>query len=321
MQNSWQPTAPLVNLKIRAQLLTKIRQFFAAREILEVETPLLCHSSITDPNIHSITANYSPIGKKISETLYLQTSPEFAMKRLLAAGSGSIYQICKAFRNGEYGSHHNPEFTMLEWYHSGFDHHQLMNEMDQLLSSILVSKPAEKISYQEVFLKHLQVDVFNCTKDQLRKCGFEHGLTINDDLTGDEWLNLLLAELIEPHLGKGQPTFLYDFPASQAALARLNPKDQRIAHRFEVYIDGIELANGFYELGDAVEQRQRFERDLVNRTKLNLPQIPLDEYFLAALAHGFPDCAGVALGIDRLLMVITKAQCLKEVLAFPLENA
>ncbi|MCK4608677.1 MAG: EF-P lysine aminoacylase GenX [Gammaproteobacteria bacterium] len=292
-------------LKSRAELLAKIRQFFVEREVLEVETPLLGASTIPDPNIHSFTSQY------FNSALYLQTSPEFAMKRLLAAGSGSIYQICKAFRNEDCGKQHNPEFTMLEWYRVGFDHHQLMDEMDALLRYVLGGTPAERLTYAAMFEKFLQLDPHAASLAELQNCAVMHGINKVDNLERDDWLNLLLTHLIEPHLGKERPTFIYDYPASQAALAQIN---NGVAERFEVYIDGLELANGFHELGDAKEQRARFEADLAKRRALNSPEIPLDEEFLAALASGFPACAGVALGIDRLLMVLLNTRDLKDVL-------
>lgn len=306
-------------LLARAQLLAKIRAFFAERKVLEVETPLLSPSTITDPNIHSFSTNYNLPGKINGETLYLQTSPEFAMKRLLAAGSGPIYQICKAFRNEESGQQHNPEFTILEWYRVGFDHHDLMADMDEFLHCTLNTKPAEKLSYAELFKKHLKTDPHTSSIQELKQCALKHGLNEIPHLNRDDWLNLLLTHFIEPHLGKGQPTFIYDYPASQAALARISPNDSMVAERFEVYIDGIEIANGFHELADSDEQRQRFLADLANRKKLGLATIPLDENFLAAL-DDLPDCAGVALGIDRLLMLQMQTSAIEDVLSFTINT-
>jgi len=306
--NTWQPTASLEILQLRANILAKIRSFFAVRDILEVETPLLGQTSIPDPNIHSITANTN---------FYLQTSPEFAMKRLLAAYKTSIYQICKAFRSEESGRLHNPEFTMLEWYRVGFDHHKLMDEMDDLLKEILNCSSAERLRYEAAFLKYLEINPHKASLAELKNCALSNGLEASTDLLADSnrdtWLNALLCHFIEPNLGKKSPTFIYDYPASQAALSRI---ENNVASRFEVYIEGLEIANGFHELKDAKEQRQRFENDLKKREKLGLPILPVDENFLTALEHGLPDCAGVALGVDRLIMVTTKNKTLKTVLSF-----
>lgn len=303
------------SIKARAKLLAKIREFFAARNILEVETPLLAHNSITDPNMHSFTAQYR------EETLYLQTSPEFAMKRLLAKGFGSIYQICKAFRNEEIGQQHNPEFTILEWYHINFDHHALMDEMDAFLHFLLGIRKAERFSYKQIFTKYLGIDPLESSVKQLQQCAIKNGLNNIPDLNYDDWLNILLTHFIEPHLGKDQPTFIYDYPASQAALARISTSDPRVAERFEVYIKGLEIANGFHELKNSQEQRQRFLADLQKRRELNLPKIPLDENFLQALGNNFPDCAGVAVGVDRLLMLLLDTRSIRDVIMFPLSMA
>lgn len=323
--NSWKPTASLENLQLRAQLLVRLRDFFAKKNILEVETPLLSHSTIPDPNIHSfsvaaqILPSFGLAAAPIPacNSLYLQTSPEFAMKRLIAAGSGSIYQICKAFRSGEAGNKHNPEFTILEWYRIGFNHHNLMDEMDELLNYILNTKPAERLSYAEVFYKHLQIDPFKDSIEKLQECAVNNGLNKINQLNRNGWLDILMAHFIEPNLGRLRPTFIYDYPLEQSALARISAANPNVAERFEVYVGGVELANGFHELADGKEQRKRFIKDLEQRRRLNLPDISLDENFLAALENGFPDCAGVALGIDRLLMLIAQTQKISDVIAFP----
>jgi lysyl-tRNA synthetase class 2 len=313
----WQPTASLTNLRLRSKILATIRAFFAERHVLEVETPLLGHSTATDPHIGSwvvpVTHGKNPT------TLYLQTSPEFPMKRLLAAGSGSIYQIAKAFRAEEQGRLHNSEFTLLEWYRVGFDHHQLMDEMDALLHRVLQTKPAKRLSYTQVFEQYLGIDPLLCNLAALEKCARDHGLAEvqnPDPEDMDFWRPLLMSHLIEPHLGKDQPVFIMDFPVSQAALARIRAGNPPVAERFEVYFRGIELANGYHELSDAAEQKRRFLADNQKRQELNLPQIPPDEHLLAALAHGFPDCAGVALGIDRLVMLAVGGSAIAEVVSF-----
>lgn len=324
MKTTWQPTASFDNLKLRSCILKKIRDFFYERDILEVDTPLLCSGTVTDPYLTSMTSEFTAEGAAAGKTFYLQTSPEFAMKRLLAAGSGSIYQICKAFRNGEAGRFHNPEFTMLEWYRPGFDHHDLMAEMNELLQAVLACRPAVTLSYQQVFEQSLNLDPHTARIEDLQNCAQTVGVdiaSVHNSEDRDLWLQLLMSYVIEPQLGQGQPTFIYDFPASQAALARVTNTHPPVAQRFEVYINGIELANGFYELADATEQERRFNADLQKRLTLNLPQVPLGHYLLAALAAGFPDCAGVALGIDRLVMIATKANSIADVISLPISRA
>lgn len=311
---SWQPTCNLEALQQRAKLLQSIREFFAAKQVMEVETPTLSTTTIPDPHIASLTTAI------FDQVYYLQTSPEFHMKRLLAAGSGSIYQICKAFRADEIGRFHNPEFTMLEWYRVDFNAEQLLAEIDAFLILLLNAKPAKYYSYQALFQNFLGIDPLVATAEEL-----QHTATINQiiiqglDLQNkDAWLNLLMSHCIEPKLNEtNQPYFIYDFPLSQAALAKQSAKDARVAERFEVYMHGIELANGFHELTDAIEQRQRFEDYLSQREKLNLANLPMPESFLAALQHGLPACSGVALGIDRLLMIANHTNTIQQVIAFP----
>lgn len=301
---SWQPTASIENLKKRAEIIAKIREFFAARRVLEVETPLLSKSTVTDVHLHSL---------KTINNLYLQTSPEYAMKRLLAAGSGAIYQICKAFRDDESGRLHNLEFTILEWYRVGFNHHQLMDEVDELLQFILSKASAARFTYKEIFEKFLQINPHKVDVKTLQSCAREHNVDLQID-DKDTLLQLLMSEIIEPKL-KGV-VFIYDYPASQAALAKIRQDEFPVAERFEVYVDGIELANGFHELQDATEQRQRFLNDLAKRKKLDYPGVPIDEDFLASLEHGLPACAGVALGVDRLIMLALGVNHISQVVSF-----
>lgn len=311
----WQPSATIDLLKRRSEILATIREFFRLRGVLEVDTPLLCHASVTDPFIYSMAV----LAKK-NKLMYLQTSPEYAMKRLLAAGSGSIYQICKAFRQEESGRFHNPEFTMLEWYRVDFDHHALMDEVDELLQIILNTSKADKISYEKLFIQYLNLNPNLATLAEINSCITKHQLKIQVSITNkDTGLQLLLSHLIEPKLGLEKPIFIYDFPPTQAALARITEKN--LAARFELYFKGIELANGFHELTNAKEQRKRFENDLMKRKKLKLPELNIDTYFLNALESGLPPCAGVAVGIDRIIMLATKEDHINKVLSFDFERA
>lgn len=321
MQNNtlplWQPSAAIETLRTRAAILKSIRDFFTARQVLEVETPLMCHTSVTDPFIQSVPALFQAQGSEKEIRHYLQTSPEYAMKRLLAAGSGAIFQISKAFRQGEVGRHHNPEFTMLEWYRPGFNHHDLMNEMDALLMMVLSKPPAERITYSALFMQHLQINPHVATLSELQACAMDKNISVASEIQDcDTWMQILMSEYIEPRIGQDKPCFIYDFPASQAALARIQPGHPPVASRFEVYFRGIELANGFHELQDANEQRKRFEKNVAERKHLGLNDMPIDEFLLSALSHGLPDCSGVALGIDRLVMLATQHHAIAEVLSF-----
>lgn len=316
----WRPTASITALQQRADLLTRIRAYFAAAGVLEVETPLLASATVTDPNIDSFVTVPAAAGE--SER-YLSTSPEFAMKRLLAAGSGPIYQVCKAFRRAEFGRLHNPEFTLLEWYRPGFDLEQLMDEVAKLVHGLAQDyrtfQDSEHLSYAQCFQTGLGIDPHHASLADLRSCARAQGIGEVAGLGNDRdgWLDLLMSHCIQPRLGQGRLTFVYDYPASQAALARLVPGKPHLAARFELFIDGVEIANGFHELQDAVEQRARFDSDLARRRQNDAAAVPMDEYLLAALASGLPDCAGVALGVDRLLLVLLSVADLKAILAFP----
>lgn len=245
------------------------------------------------------------------------------MKRLLAAGCGPIFQIGKAFRGGEMGSRHNPEFTMLEWYRPGFDHIALMTEVDELLTATLGTPAAERLSYRQAFERWVGLDPHSASLDELAASAeaLRIGLQGPPPRERDTWRELLLVEAVEPHLGRGRPTFLCEFPASQAALARIRPGDPPLAERFEVFVEGVELANGYHELTDAEEQERRFQRDLDERRARGLPVVPPDWRLLAALGHGLPPCAGVALGFDRLVMLAVGAHELGQVMPFPISRA
>ena len=316
----WVPAAYIQDLKSRAAIIADIRSFFAKKGVLEVETPLMCRHATTDPYIDSIPVQYG----RNQERFYLQTSPEYAMKRLLAAGSGPIYQICKAFRNSEEGRLHNPEFTMIEWYRLGFTDQDLMDEVDELLQLTLQSKAAERISYEALFLKVLGINPHFATLEQLKNCAIEKeiqlDLTLMKTLTVDDWLDILMSHYIEPQLGFERPAMIFDFPASKAALARIRPGTPAVAERFEVYVNGIELANGYHELTDAAIQKKRFENDVKQREKLGLAVMPIDHYLLEALEFGLPACAGIALGIDRLILLSLKKKHIEEVVSFTVDR-
>jgi elongation factor P--(R)-beta-lysine ligase len=319
---AWRPTASINNLRLRAGILHKIRTFFLERGVLEVETPLLAKHGVTNPHINNFTADFIRQGLP-NETYYLQTSPEYAMKRLLAADIVAIYQICKSFRNGDLSELHNPEFTMLEWYRPGFDLNDLIQELDELLQLTLNSKPVQIISYSELFQTHLAIDPLTCSVEDLKQLAQQHEIHLAQEyeLDKDTWLQLLMGHLIEGKLGFDAPICVTQFPASQAALARLDNNDPRVAARVELYIHGMEIANGFYELTDAKEQRIRFEQDQSIRKKLNYPDVTLDERLLAAISAGLPDCSGIALGIDRLLMVACNTNKIADIISFTWPHA
>ncbi len=322
MSGDWRPGASLERLKERARILQGIRAFFAERAVMEVETPSLSAAALTDPAIDSLATRYIGPGHADGLPLYLHTSPEFPMKRLLAAGSGPIYQLCKVFRQGEAGRRHNPEFTLLEWYRPGLDHHQLMDEVEALVAPILgLGGEAERISYRDAFLQHANIDPLVASLDELRDAAIAMVGEIELGDERDSWLDLILSHSVEPRLGKDRLCFLTDYPASQAALAQLNPHDPQTAERFELYFKGVELANGFHELGDSKEQRRRFELEQAERARQGREVPPMDERLLAALEAGFPDCAGVALGVDRLVMLAVGATSLDEVIAFSIERS
>ncbi|HAE78443.1 elongation factor P--(R)-beta-lysine ligase [Morganella morganii] len=319
----WQPTAPIANLLKRAKIVNEIRHFFADRGVLEVETPTMSQATVTDVHLRAFETQFTGPGAAQGITLYLMTSPEYHMKRLLAAGSGPIYQMGRSYRNEEAGRYHNPEFTMLEWYRPHYDMYRLINEVDDLLQQTLECESAESLSYQQAFLRYLDIDPLTAEKNKLREVAAKLDVSNIADTEEDRdiILQLLFMVGVEPHIGLEKPTFIYHFPASQASLAEISSEDHRVAERFEVYYKGVELANGFRELTDATEQRQRFERDNRKRASMGLPEQPIDENLLAALEHGFPECAGVALGIDRLIMLALGAERISDVIAFPVDRA
>jgi lysyl-tRNA synthetase class 2 len=302
-------------------MLDAARTFFKHRGVLEVETPILSAAAVSDPQIESLATQIAGMQGRA----YLCPSPEYAMKRLLAAGSGDIYQICKVFRDAERGRWHNPEFTMIEWYRLGFDDAALMDEVEmligQLLSPMRTLKPAERLSYSAALQRHAGVDAFSSSDAELLDAAARHGVKCEAELDRDAKLDLLMGLVVGPRLGRENPCFICDYPASQAALARLKPGLPRVAARFELYLDGLELANGFHELVQPQEQRGRFAQDLALRRARAQVQPPLDENLLAALEHGMPDCAGVALGFDRLVAIALGANRLADAMSFDIDNA
>jgi lysyl-tRNA synthetase class 2 len=305
--------------------MSQLRDFFQQQGVMEVETPQLSRYANTDPAIESLSCLYQGPMAPEGQTLALHTSPEFAMKRLLAAGSGPIYQICKVFRNGELGRHHNPEFTLLEWYRLGLDHHQLMDEVATVINRVAAAPLKEKrLSYRELFQQWLGIDPHSATLEQLRSIALQQGVA-DESLHLDDcsaWLDLLMSSCIEETLGFEGMTFVYDFPVHQASLARINKEGASpVAERFELFIGGKEIANGFHELGNAEEQRQRFEQDNQKRLQRGLAVNPIDESLIKALASGLPDCSGVALGIDRLVMALFGLSHIEQSMAFYLTRA
>ncbi|MGX1926127.1 elongation factor P--(R)-beta-lysine ligase [Vibrio sp. NH-7] len=323
MNQDWQPTASVEQLRQRAHLLNQIRQFFLERDVLEVDTPAMSHATVTDVHLHTFQTEFVGPGYADGSKLYFMTSPEFHMKRLLAAGSGCIYQINKAFRNEENGRYHNPEFTMLEWYRVGFDHHQLMDEMDHLLQRVLKCGAAERMTYQQAFMDVLGVCPLEGSMQELKAVAAKLGLSdiAEPEDDRDTLLQLLFSIGVEAKIGQKTPAFVYDFPASQAALAKINRQDPRVADRFEVYFKGIELANGFHELDNPKEQLKRFEQDNAKRVEMGLEPQPIDHHLIAALESGLPECAGVALGVDRLIMLAIGCDHIDQVTAFPFPRA
>jgi lysyl-tRNA synthetase class 2 len=291
--------------------------------VLEVDTPALSHATVTDEHLHSVSTQFTHPFLPQASTLYLQTSPEFAMKRLLCAGSGAIYQICKSFRNEEAGRFHNPEFTMLEWYRPGFDHLQLMTEIDELIQMVVGCDSAERVTYQDVFKQYLGYCPLTATLTDIKTLASQYGyadIAANEN-EKDTLLMLLFSQHVEPKIGQDRPCFVMNFPASQAALARINPTNPLVAERFELYFKGIELANGFHELTDGPEQLRRFEQDNVKRQHMGLEIMPIDHNFIAAIDYGLPACAGVAVGIDRLLMLALNYSEIDQVIAFESSRA
>ncbi|MDR6840889.1 EF-P lysine aminoacylase EpmA [Pseudoxanthomonas sacheonensis] len=318
------PPANLDALRLRAAVNALFRLYFAERDVLEVETPILSEAGNTEPNIESFTTHFTGHSEAGARTRWMRTSPEYPLKRLLAAGVGDCYELGRVFRNGEAGGRHNPEFTMLEWYRVGWDHLQLIEETVQLVQRALglIRREAEVVSctYLELFQQGLGLNPFTASDQQLRAPLSAHSIDA-EGLTRDDWLDLLITHLLQPAFPADRITVVRDWPASQCALARIRPGDPPLAERFELYLGSHELANGYHELTDATEQRLRFMRDLSVRESRIASLPPVDERLLDAMAGGLPACAGVALGVDRLLMAMMGTDRIADVLAFRFREA
>lgn len=316
--SSWRPTASLQNLQRRAQLLNQTREFFSQRNVLEVETPLACSHTVTEPNIDSYAI-------KADDLRYLQTSPEFAMKRLLAAGAPDIFQICKSFRVGEQGALHNPEFTMIEWYRHGFCLQQIMQETVDLIVGLLsddhVPINVEYISYYDLTKKALGVSLQSLSSDEIKNLVAQSDSIKQCDLSLAQCIDFLFSHKVQPSMKVQSITVVFHYPAAQAALSKLNDDDRAVADRFEVFYQGVELANGYVELSDPEQLIERFENDQMNRKMHGLTEVEIDRRLIAAQKHGLPECAGVAVGFDRVMMLAVSATSLAEVISFDWVNA
>lgn len=323
---AWQPSCSLELLHLRAQTLQKIRQFFTERHVLEVETPILCSAIGTDPNLDFFTTSKHCLPNQ--QPLFLQTSPEFAMKRLLAAGSGSIYQICKAFRRGESGRYHNPEFTLLEWYRVGYTLVQLMDEVESLVSHLFngnkALKSSQRIGYQALFKQVTGLDALVFCYDDYVAYANSHGLMDAVALCGHvhgHWLDYIFSQQIQANLAQNTLWLVHGYPACLPSLARFNVDNPLTVDRVELFLNGVELGNGYYELSDAKEQARRFDQETAIRQAEHKPGVVRDDRLLAALAAGLPDCSGIAIGLDRILMLLAECQSIEDVLAFSISRA
>ena len=322
----FEPSADLECLTLRAELMQRLRAFFDSRHFLEVETPLLSADTVVDRHLDplSVTLFDDPRSPHVGPRMWLQTSPEFAMKRLLAAGAERIFQVTRAFRGAERGKHHNPEFTLVEWYRVGDSMATGMKLLGELARELLSVDRVSRVSFRDAFRQHVNVDPHTATVPELATAANSHGIVIPSDMPDhdrDAWLNLLLATAVEPQLGVECPVILFDYPASQAALAQVRNEKPPVAERFELYIDGIELANGYHELLDASVLRERNRQANCERQADGKYILPEDSRLLAAMESGLPDCVGVALGFDRLVMIVAGASKLSEVMAFPIDRA
>lgn len=323
--DDFRPAASWAVLRRRAMLLRQVRDFFEHRGFLEVETPLLSADTVVDRHLDPFWVEVGPSSPgEAPQRRWLQTSPEFGMKRLLAAGGTAIYQVCHVFRRHERGPLHNPEFTLIEWYRTGDSMHAGMQLLDDLCQALLGRGPAERLTYAQAFRHAVGLDPLTADEDALRQAASRCGITAPSSLAPEDrdgWLDLLLAERVQPHLGRVRPAILYDYPPSQAALARVRPDPIPVAERFELYVDGIELANGYYELLSPEELRHRIRQNNLWRQRDGKEPLPEQSRLLRAMEAGLPPCTGCALGFDRLVMVAVGASTIDQVLAFPFERA
>lgn len=316
----WKPNTSLETLKCRAKLLNIARQFFRDNNYLEVDTPSLSQSTTPDPNIESFVTEFN------NTRYFLHTSPEFPMKRLLAAGSGAIYQVCKVFRQGEAGRNHNPEFTLIEWYQPGMHYRELIEQVDRFVRLLLKdNRPLNEtvlLTYREAFEQFAGFNPLTANKEQLQTLLVEKNIQLHQQtLPQDAYLDLIMSVIVQPNLPKDKPVFIYDYPASQAALANIRKDKEHVAERFELFINGVELANGYQELLDASEQQQRFENENKQRLVAGQQTIPVDAHLIAALQQGLPMVSGVALGLERILMLATGKDNIRDVIAFTTDKA
>jgi len=322
------PTASLASLRSRSQLLGEIRRFFEDREFIHVETPLLSRDTVVDRYIEPIVVDESCVleGDVDDGQFFLQTSPEFAMKRLLASGATAIYQICKAFRTGESGRRHNPEFTMLEWYRVGDDMDAGMGLLSDFTKHMFGAKQVDQISYSDAFVKYANVDPATASIDEFKsvcKSRSVDASSFENETDRDMWLNLIMSEIVEPMLGISAPVIVFNFPASQSALAKVcqSTNGHEVARRFELYVNGVELANGYHELLDADELERRNQKVNDQRASDGRDGLPSQSEMLQAMRHGLPECSGVAVGVDRLMMVLLEKESIGDVIAFPIDRA
>lgn len=321
----WRPTINIDNIRLRSEVSWKIRSFFREVDFHEVHTPLLSRDTVVDRHIDPVTVLGSALGVGAlrDTTFYLQTSPEFGMKRLLSSGAQRIYQISSVFRAEERGNFHNPEFTMVEWYRVGDDLRQATDLLSSLLHAICENWQTSCITYQEAFQRHAEICPLQCNLLDLASAAikFDLGVPSNWSDDRDDWLNLLFSEVVQPQLGRQHPVIVTHYPSTQSALAQVSPDDSRVAERFELFVGGIELANGYHELIDADELASR--NATVNRQRIRdgKPSLPTDSRLIEAMRHGLPNCSGCALGLDRLLMVLTKSKQIDDVLCYPIEQA
>jgi lysyl-tRNA synthetase class 2 len=315
--SSWRPGASRHAIETRARLLSAIRDFMATRGVMEVETPILSAAGNSDPNLQSLATDSFP-------RRYLRTSPEYAMKRLLASGQRDIYELGRVFRAGEQGRFHNPEFTLLEWYRTGMSYLELAAEVVDLVRHCGAGSydnwEAQRVSYRELFRQFTGLDPLHCSESELSNCAAERGLR-SAPLDQLQWLDLLFSEVVQPALPGESLTVVFDFLPEQAALARIRQGDEPAAERFEVFLGQMELANGYQELTDAEEQERRFEREIRQRALRGEEAAPIDRRLIDALRHGLTECSGVALGVDRLLMSLLKLEHIAGVLAFDASRA